>query len=214
MAITTYHPLDLPDSVKSPPTQSGVNANIDPPSGTRVYPVSDLMKLAPAPIQIKYQSLLTPKLAVKVGESKEEAPQDGTTQSRAAEVGTETTTEKNGQDTTELRGDSDEEIREGKIGAEDGTSGDQGPAGEGKPEDGSAAVAEEGGEKKKEKKKKRSKTKNADGTAKPKKVTPTGFEEFYTEGPIHPDIYNEEVNNIYHQLVVPPLHATYDLCMD
>lgn len=193
METKPYYPLNLPEVVKSLPIRSNVDTSIVPPSDKGVYAVADLMKLAPTNLQHKYKSLLTPKMETKQGDIKEDKAQDDPT---ATEGATEITTDKNVQPskaTTERKAVDDTIGR--KVLADSGTAHEQRPAYEGEQEDGAVAVAREGGEKKKTKSKG---ARNPDGSKKPKAAKPTGFEEFYTEGPIAPDVYEDEVNNIYH----------------
>lgn len=196
METKPYYPLDPPEAVKSLPIRSNVETNFVPPSDKGVYAVADLMKLAPTTLQHKYKSLLTPKMVTKQGVVKEDKSQDDTTQINATEGAIETTTDRNGQPSiaTTKRKAVDNIIGHEVI-ADSGTADEQRPACEGDQEDGAVAVAGEG---EKKRKKKSKGARNPDGTKKPKTARPTGFEEFYTEGPIVPDVYEDEVNNIYH----------------
>lgn len=209
-----YHALDLPEAVKSLPIRSAVDSNIVPPSDKGVYAVADLMKLAPTNLQHKYKSLLTPKMTTKEGECQKKSAQVDATQVENAEAETVATTDRNDQaadlgagSTTDKNGEASKTTAELKIvedgigrevTADSGTADDQRPTGGGDQEVGAVAVAE-GGEGAQKKKKKRKGAKNPDGTKKPKAPKATGFEEFYTEGPIAPNVYEDEVNNIYHQ---------------
>lgn len=155
------------------------------------------MKLAPARLQRKHESLLKPKMEVTVTEVKEDSDQDNTTQSTTAELGTEATHGKDEQAPevpTESAADQTAETSKGSnkfATADTGATADQGIFNEANP------VAIGGPVEKK--KKKRSRVYRADGTKKIKPPKATGFEEFYAEGPIAPDAWEEEQNSIYHQ---------------
>lgn len=203
MASKPSYLLDLPESVKPLPAQSGADSNAVPHLDNRVYPASDLLKLAPTSLKDKMKSLVTSEEVTEDSDTKQNTKSDATAKN-ASEIETETTTDKAGQTTTERENVKLEtveamgnQITEGAVATADPLSS---AAADIKPKE-ESTVATGGtadGEKKK-KKKRTSKRTNPDGTLKPPKVKATGFEEFYCEDPIHPDVYAEEVNTVYHR---------------
>lgn len=208
MASKPFYPPYLPDSAKSLPAQSGADFNAVPQSENRVYPASDLLKLSPTLLKDKMKSLVTFEEVTEDTDTKQDTKSDATVQNASdieTETETETTTDNAGQATTERKTVKLEtvekalgnEIAEGGVVTADPPSS---AAADVKPKE-ESSVATGGtteGEKKK-KKKKKSKRTNPDGTLKPPKAKASGFEEFYCEGPIHPDVYAEEVNTVYHR---------------
>lgn len=202
MASKPFYPLDLPDSVKSLPAQSGADSNAVPQTEKRVYPASELFKFAPTSLKDKMNSLVTSEEVNDDTDTKQNTNL-GATVKDATEVGTKITTDKAGQTTTDRKTVKLEtveealgnEVMESAVATADAPS-----SADTKPKE-ESTVATGGtadGEKKKNKKRKSKRT-NADGTLMPPKVKATGFEEFYCEGPIHPDLYAEEVNTVYHR---------------
>ena len=202
MASKPFHPLNLPDSIKSLPAQPGADSNAVPQSENRVYPASDLFKLAPTSLKDEMNSLVTSEEVNDNIDTKQNT-NSGATVKDATEVGIGITTDKAGQTTTDRKTVKLEAVEEA-LGnevmksaiatADPPSSADTRP----KEESTVAAGGTADGEKKKRKKRKGKRT-NPDGTLKPLKVKATGFEEFYCEGPIHPDVYAEEVNTVYHR---------------
>ena len=100
MESKPFYPLDLPDSVKSLLAQSGADSNAVPQSENRVYPASDLLKLAPTSLKDKMKSQVTSTGVTEDTDAKQDT-ESGATVQNATEVRTETTTDKAGQTTTE-----------------------------------------------------------------------------------------------------------------
>lgn len=184
MAYKPFYPLDLPDSVKSLPAQLSADSTATPQSENRVYPASDLLKLAPTSPKDKMKPLVT---VIEDTEDTDTKQNTDATVQNATEVGTKITTDKVGQTTTQRKTSSaDTKPKEESTAVTGGTA---------------------DGEKRKKKKRKTKRT-NSDRTLLPPKAKATGFEEFYCEGPIHPDVYAEEVNTVYHRQVHFPLQVT------
>ena len=192
--------MDLPESVESLPAPSGANAV--PQEESRVYPASDLSMLAPTSLKDKMRPLITVTEDTEDTDTKQNIKPYATVQN-ATEAGTEVTTDKAGQPTTDRKTVNLETVEEafGNEVTESAvaTAGPPSPADTKPKEDSTAATVGTADGEKKKKKKRKSKRTNPDRTFKPPEVKATGFEEFYCEGPIHPDVYAEEVNTVYHR---------------
>ena len=157
--------------------------------------------LAPTSLKDKMRPLITVAEDTEDADTKENIKPYATVQN-ATEAGTEVTTDKAGQPITDRKTVNLETVEEafGNKVTESAvtTAGPPSSADTQPKEDSTAATGGTADGEKKKKKKRKSKRTNPGGTFNPSKVKATGFEEFYCEGPIHPDVYAEEVNTVYH----------------